>query len=417
VLYLSADDSNSMGSPALAREELRAHTPPFLIRTYEFLNCFSFDYPAPPVGELAIFAEMAPAEETGQFDMQLAVRSFDAPEQRRPMTITFVLDTSGSMGGVPIERERAVVMAIAENLAAGDIVNMVTWNTSNAVVMAGHEVSGPNDPKVLEAAGALQSGGGTDLNGGLKAGYQLANQHYGELRLNRIVLISDGGANVGVTDADLIGINSEDGDKEGIYLVGVGTGPPAGYSDQLMDAVTDAGRGAYVYVDSEDEARHMFVERFDEVMEVAARAVQVELTLPWYFQMHKFYGEEYSENPEEVDPQHLAPSDAMVFHQVLRACDPAVVVDADEVKVAVRWQQPITYSEHETSFATTVGALLAGDADRLLKGKAIVAYAEALRSGEQADLQAAHQRIEAAGASSDPELAEIAKLIQMHPSY
>jgi len=50
----------------------------------------------------------------------------------------------------------------------------------------------------------------------------------------------------------------------------------------------------------------MFVDRFDEVMDVAARAVQVELRLPWYLGIQRFYGESYSTNPAAVEPQHLA---------------------------------------------------------------------------------------------------------------
>ncbi len=417
VLYLSADDSNSMASPTLARALVQDSSLGMNVRVYEFLNYYAIDYPAPPAGELSIIPQMEASGEGGYYDFQIAVRSFDPPTERRPMTITFVLDTSGSMGGVAIERERAVVTAVAESLQEGDIVNMVTWSTENAVVMSGHTVTGPNDPAVVEQANAIAAGGGTDLNGGLVAGYELANLHYGPNRLNRLMLISDGGANAGVVQPDLIANNSKDGDQEGIYLVGVGTGEAYSYSDTLMDTVTDEGRGAYVYIDSLEEARHIFVDRFEEVMEVAARGVQVELTLPWYFQMHRFYGEEYSENPEEVDPQHLAPGDAMIFNQVLRACDPAVVVASDEITVKATWETPITYETKSTSTTMTVGQLLDGDTAQLHKGKAIVAYAEALRTGASQDLHAALTVVEAANPGADPELTEIAELIKGHPAY
>ena len=62
VLYLSADDSNSMGSPALAREYLsKGVAPQNLIRTYEFLNYYNVGYPAPDQGELAIYSQLEPA--------------------------------------------------------------------------------------------------------------------------------------------------------------------------------------------------------------------------------------------------------------------------------------------------------------------------------------------------------------------
>lgn len=418
VLYLSADDSNSMGSPVQARELLRKGWAPSWIRTYEFLNYYRIAYPAAPPSELSLFAEAAVGATPAEIDLQLGIRSFDALKPRRAMTITFVLDTSGSMEGEPMERQIAAVKAVAGSLADGDIVNIVTWNTSNKIVLQGHSATGPNDSAIVAAANALTAGGGTDLQGGLVEGYKLAKLHYGAARLNRVILISDGGANVGITDKNLIGDSSQDADKEGIYMVGVGAGTAYSYNDALMDTVTDRGRGAYVYLDEPEEADRMFIDRFDETMEIAARGVQVELTLPWYFKIDKFSGEEYSENPEEIEPQHLAPSDAMVLNQVLKACDPAMINPADPVKLKVTWETPLIYEAKETTFETTVGDLLAADKPYLAKGKAIVGYAEALKTGTSGALQAALTAVEAANTSgTDPELLEIAELIKLHPQF
>lgn len=418
VLYLSPDDSNSMGSPVVARELLQKGWAPWQIRTYEFLNYYRIGFTAPPAPNLALFAEADNGDVLGEVKLQLGIRSFDAVLPRRPMTVTFVLDTSGSMAGDGIARERAAVKAIAKGLAKNDVVNMVTWNTANQVVLDGHVVTGPNDAALINAANGLIADGGTDLHSGLVAGYDLAEQHYGETRLNRVILISDGGANVGITDEELIGLKSEDADKEGIYLMGIGAGPADGYNDTLMDVVTDAGRGAYVYLDDPAEADAIFGSRFDEVMEVAARGVQIELTMPWYFSLEKFSGEMYSPDPDAVKPQHLAPSDAMVLHQSLVACDPAVINNADPIQMRVTWKTPLTYQDQESILATTVGDLLAADKPHLAKGLAIVAYAEALKTGKAEDLTAALARVDAANVNgTDPELNEISDLIKLHPSY
>jgi Ca-activated chloride channel homolog len=361
---------------------------------------------------------MDKAEIAGEFDLQLAVRSFDAVKPRRPITVTFVLDTSGSMAGPGIERERAAAKAIVASLAQGDVVNMVTWNTDNNTLLSGHQVTESSDPKVLSLINSLEPSGGTDLHSGLVAGYKLAQANYGAQRLNRLILISDGGANVGVTDEDLIALNSADGDKEGIYLVGIGAGPAAHYSDYLMDVVTDKGRGAYIYLDKPEEAQQMFVDRFDETMEVAARGVQVEVTLPWYFKIDKFYGEEYSENPEEIEPQHLAPSDAMIFNQVVKACDASMVKQDDTITFKAKWVTPLSYIPQQTEVTMRVDELLATDKAALAKGKAIVAYAEALKAPTLDALKAARARVVATNTGgTDKELIEIQGLIEKHPQY
>lgn len=411
ALYLSADDSNSMASPALARELLGHGLRPQSIRTYEFLNYYHVDYPAPEANGVGIFLDGAPGAAPGETDLQIGVRAPNAGA-RRPMTLTLVLDTSGSMDGEPIERERAAVFALAAELAEGDVVNVLTWSNSSNVVLDGHVASGPNDPVLVQIAETLATNGGTDLHSGLVNGYALATKSYDPARLNRLVMVSDGGANIGVTDAELIGAKSALGEDEGIYLIGVGAGPGSNYSDALMDTVTDAGRGAYVYLDAPGEAARIFGDRFAETTEIAARAVQVKLELPWYMQMQKFYGEEYSTDPHEVKPQHLAPDDAMVFAQVIKACDPSVVNPTDPVTVTVTWETPVSHLPMSKTVTTTVGAIAGGDAKRLAKGNAVVAYAEALKTFTQADLGAAKQKVALAKAlGPDAELDEIDGLL------
>jgi Ca-activated chloride channel family protein len=427
VFFESADDSNSMGSPALARELLRAHEAPdpATVRTYEFLNYYRIRYAPPASGDVAVHlaAAIDPADPSS-LSLQVGVRAYDAPAVRRPITLTFVLDTSGSMAGVGIERERAMLGAVAQKLRAGDVVSVLTWNIDHTVVLSGHRVVGPNDPAVLAAAAALVPAGGSDLHTGLVSAYGVARQYYGPDRVNRVVLVSDGGANLGVTDQGLIAEQAKDADQEGIYLAGVGTGPALGYNDSLMNQVTDAGRGAYVYLDSVEEAKRVFVDRFDEVMEIAARGVRLELDLPWYMSIPNFYSEAYSNDPNAIEPQHLAPSGEMVFNQVLRACDVSMIEPADGVFARVTWQAPFTHQAEKLELTTPISELLAGSTTALDKGRAIVAYAEALKltgAAAKTALREAHAKITALLATKafadDVELTEIAGLIPRHPAY
>ena len=420
-LYLSPDDSNSMSSPVQVRAAVQS--PGFSlraapIRVWEFLNYYSFDYPSPEPGTLGLHTALERSGLDGEYTLQIAVRSPTIHnDDRAKMNLTLVLDESGSMGGVAMSLQQETCRVIASSLRAGDVLSMVGWDTSNAVKLAGHEVVGPDDPAVLTACNALAAGGGTDLHGGLVAGYDLAQQSYDPERINRIVLVSDGGANAGITDEELIGQHAGGQDQEGIYMVGVGVGL-AGYNDQLMDHVTDVGKGASVFIDSDAEAQKVFGDRFVSTMAVAARDVQVQLDLPPGFEIVRFSGEEFSDVPEEIEPQHLAPDDTMVFHQTLATCAPDLAGEDAEVTVTVRWRDPVDFGEHELSQTVTFGELLAQDDPLLLKGAAVFEYADGLRQlrdeADTSSLGVARQAIERAQAAlpGDTDLAEMLQVLQ-----
>jgi Ca-activated chloride channel family protein len=122
----------------------------------------------------------------------------------------------------------------------------------------------------------------------------------------------------------------------------------------------------------------MFVDRFAESVLVAARGVRVELTLPSYFNIKKFYGEGYSPDPAKIKPQHLAPNDSMVFFQILHPCDRTMARATDSYRVKVTWSDPLTGEARESVQDTTLGQLDIDDGN-LSKAAVVVAWAEMLK--------------------------------------
>jgi len=428
TLFLSPDDSNSMSSPVQVREQILEFGDVYNnapVRTWEFMNYYTFDYPPAEPGKLKLSVELVEAESQGDYPeylLQISVSSEAmSNEDRAPMNVTFALDESGSMAGTPIELLRDSCRVMAGQLKAGDIVSMVTWDTDNASKLAGYAVEGPNDSTLLDIIDSIEHGGGTDLNGGLVAGYELANISYDPERINRLVLISDGGANVGVTDADLIAENAGDNNSDGIYMVGVGVESGSHYNDKLMDTVTDLGKGASVFIPNKDEAQKVFADNFVNTMAVAARDVRVQLDLPPGFEIVTFSGEEYGTDPSEIEPQHIAPNDSMVFHQRITTCAPGLLEDGlAEIGVTVTYQDATTFEEDVIEQSKSFSDLLAAPSPMLLKGAAIFAYAEAAKaakSGEeaQAKLSQAQSAVAAAKQAlpNDPELDEISNLLDV----
>ena len=416
-VYMSADDSNSQAQPVLVRHMIEeGQSFGGAPRLYEFLNYYGFDLEAPALGDVAIEPQLRYDDEAETYSMLIAVVGHEiAAEDRRPVNLTFSVDTSGSMGGHPLDRAKDVLYAAASNMMEGDIVSIVTWNEDASVLLESVEVAGPNDARFVQAVDRMQSGGSTNLAKGLKTAYGLAENSFSEDRINRVVLLSDGGANTGVTDDELIAQHAEDGNGEGIYMLGVGASEPYGYSDHLMDTVTDLGKGAYLYIDTAEEARAMFTgDRFVTNTEIAARDVQLRVTLPGGYLISEFHGEELSLDPSEVEPQHLAPNDAMLYHQELTDCD-ADLHDGSEVfTFHVTWTDPETREVKETELAYSVDEMLGRDKAALLKADAIVAYAQAIFSGKEGEATDALELIGKAldAAPQDEDLQEIDQLLR-----
>lgn len=179
---MSADDSNSQAALPFVREAILAgwsdQITGWSFPVYEFWNYQDFAYAASDDGTLRITAEMRPVEgDPGAYEMLIGVSSPPVTAaERKPMNLAFSIDSSGSMQGAALDRAKAVMRAVASSLREGDIVSLVTWDTTTNVVLGKHTVAGPDDPSLLQAVDGLQANGGTDLYSGLQAAYTLARR-------------------------------------------------------------------------------------------------------------------------------------------------------------------------------------------------------------------------------------------------
>ena len=142
------------------------------------------------------------------------------------------------MQGKAQDLARVAGEAIAHGLRKGDTVSIVTWNSTDQVVLDAHPVAGPDDPVLLAKLAALEVGGSAELYSGLVGAYKLAESTYDKTAWNHVILVSDGGASVNDADLEVIASHPQ------IRLSGVGVGDPGIYRSDLMDAVAHAGRAA-----------------------------------------------------------------------------------------------------------------------------------------------------------------------------
>lgn len=419
VWSLALREQGAMTSPALAREAMMADWPSLdevSIRPWEFLNYYTFPHPLAPDGLVWPKAQLrAGADDLGDmFELQVALAGPALAEaDRPPVHLTLALDNSGAMEGKALALLKSAGAALASQLRPGDTVALATWNEADAILLPVTQVKGANDPVVLAALAGFTAGGATDLQSALKASYGLAEQAYVPTDINRVVVITGGGATA--TDQDLAEIAARAVDapgKPGIHLVGVGVGDAALYRRSLIDAVARAGGGTSLFIGSESEATRQLGERFIGALALAALDVHVRLTLPPDLQLGQVSADAKIVEAERV---LLAPNDRAVLHRVLRPCG-AEVDPSGVIRAEVQWIDAKSGAVKQAAQDWKVGELLAGDTALLAKGAAVLAYAEALRGWKHGDLlplQTALGRLAEAKAAlpNDGELAEIAEVL------
>lgn len=244
---------------------------PTSVRVEEWVNAFDQGYRRPADGTFAIVADGGPTPFTDRDEMLLRVglqaRDVRAGA-RATAALTFVIDTSGSMErDGRLELVKDALRLLVDGLGPHDTVALVTFGDDARVVL------GPttaDERGALEAAIAeLRPGGSTNLEAGLRLGYGLARETLTENGIDRVVLASDGVANIGLTDPQSILTTIRADAAAGIELVSVGVGM-GNYNDVLLEQLADQGDGFYAYVNGLDEARRLFTEDLTGTLQTVA---------------------------------------------------------------------------------------------------------------------------------------------------
>ena len=224
--------------------------PPAAIRVEEFVNAQSYDDPAPRRGDFALVAEGAPAASIpANAPACCASRSRRArstPATAKPAVLTFVVDVSGSMN-----RENRLGLVkralglLLDELRPDDRVGLVVYGSSGRVLLRHTR----DLEEIRRAISELRPEGSTNVEEGLRLAYDLADEGWRQGASNRILLCSDGVANVGATGPESILARIGNEAQRGIALTTIGFGM-GNYNDALMEQLADQGDGTYHYVDA-----------------------------------------------------------------------------------------------------------------------------------------------------------------------
>jgi Ca-activated chloride channel family protein len=409
--------------------------PPAAVRVEEIVNWFTYSDPfaerparSGETFRVVVDGAPSPVGPAGHYRLlrfQVAARPV-AKADRKPAMLTLVVDNSGSMEGENLELVRAGLRRLVASLGPDDRVALIGFS-GDAWVVAPH-----GDRKALVAGiEAMEATNSTNAEAGLKLGYELAGNGFREGWSNRVILLSDGVANVGATGPEAILTRIGRAANRGIELTTVGVGM-GNFNDDMLEQLADRGDGRYAYVDRPEESERLFVEELTGTLQTVAEEARVQVELdPRAVVRWRLLGYENRDIADErfrhdhsVDAGEVGAGQQVTALYEIELADDAVAGDLPAerplAEIKLRWREPDGGEFQESSQRLLVGDLAVswGRASRDLRLAAVAAeLAEVLRGSPHARGIGLRQLVGPAKAVAaefpgDDKVAELAALVE-----
>ena len=192
---------------------------------------------------------------------------------RIPLNLSIVLDRSGSMAGEKLEAARDAAALLIRRLHPDDVVSVVAYDEE--VTTVAEPATGEEQAALQTTVRAIEPGGSTNLSGGWLRGHELVANGRREGGVNRVMLMTDGRANAGITDPRaLVGL-CRTACASGVTTTTLGFG--ADYDERLLREMADAGGASTYYIERPDQAAGVFEEELEGLLTLSAQNVTVHI--------------------------------------------------------------------------------------------------------------------------------------------
>jgi Ca-activated chloride channel family protein len=394
------------------------------IRVEEFVNYFPIGIEPPVEDTFAIDLDGAPTPfvQNERYQVaRIAIQSLGITRETRPdAALTFVIDVSGSMEMESrLELVKQSLLVLLGQLRPTDSIAIAVYGSDARVVLEPTLIG--ESETIRSAITSLRPEGATNAEAGLRVGYELAQAAYRESGVNRVILASDGVANVGNTGPESILAQIRDAAAGGIQLTTLGFGM-GNYNDVLMEQLADDGDGFYAYVDTLDEAERLFVDELTATLVTVALDAKVQVSWdPVAVERYRLIGfenraiDDAQFRVDSVEAGAIGAGHAVTALYELKVADGA---SGRLGSVTLRWTDPRTREPVELVRdleATDLAGSFADTSPHFRMAATAAAFAEVLRESYWAthvthQLVAAEAGARAAEFPADGEVAELAQL-------
>lgn len=392
---------------------------PSSVRVEELINYFDYSYPQPEDGAVGVCAYYSPCPWNSENKLlTVGVTTKDESLDAQNGNYVFLVDVSGSMSGDSrLGLAKYGFNTLLDNLGEGDVVSIVKYASGMEVVADGIECTEAGKTSAKNAMNSLSAYGSTNGAGGLELAYQTAQSHFITGGNNRVIIISDGDFNVGLSSVDGMKEFIQQRAQSGIYLsvIGVGMGNTR---DDMLETLATCGNGNYAYLDNKTEAQKVFSHDLNGTLKTVAKDAKAGVTFTDNVIKYRLVG--YDTKHISEDDFNNSKTDAGELGSGL--CSTAVYEITlkngalGEIATAEIKYKDVGSDEANCSVTTTVTTATA-TCDDAAFAACVAEFGLVLRNSEfkaQASLAAVYQRLTALAAytADDPYKTEFVTLVQ-----
>ncbi len=383
------DVDNASWGRTLETIRNRELPPPQTVRVEEFINNFPDPRPGDPGKVFTVYTEGGPAP-FGDHSLELIKVTIKSRElrqgERRDAILTFAVDTSGSMANKgKLRLLKDSIRTLVSNLSINDRVAIVAFST-NAYVVLPH-TSVRQKTEIDAAIDSLQANGGTNVEAGIDLAYRLAAESGNRRAANRVILCSDGVANLGARGPEVVLKRNRRYARDNLvslftYAFGTG-GRQAVRGDRMLQRLADEGDGRYQYVDSASTSRDIF--SLPDQLQILASDAKIQVDFnPEVVSHYRLLGYEKRDiadkdfRNDKVDAGEVGPGATVTALYEIKRSRPVGSLGT----IRLRYLDTISGRVEETDFDLPPGILsekLADTSDRFRLIASVAEFAELLR--------------------------------------
>ncbi|MDX6692991.1 MAG: Ca-activated chloride channel [Blastocatellia bacterium] len=301
-LCVVAQAQEGVSSASASRTRYMAESgllpPPSEVAVEEFVNYYRHRLSTPKAGEAVAmdtrWGNDVVSAQQPEAVLQVGFTTSAVSDRTalRPLNLALVIDRSGSMAAEDkMSRVKQSLLTMVSQLRPSDVISIIVFDSSAQVLLPAQKIN--DGAAIRKAISSIEPGGSTNLHSGLMLGYKEARKNLNTEATNRVILLTDGIANTGVTDPQQIVRESLTFNDDGIDLSTIGVG--LDLDKELLNKLAKGGRGLFHFVADAQDIEKVFVKELQSLVSPVARRVQVEINYDPGLELEQLYG---------YEPQH-----------------------------------------------------------------------------------------------------------------